>query len=309
MRKTTLQEVTCPHCHATQSEPEGVISTNCRACGRYFKLAAKGEQRSSRAPKTTREVFCLKCGAPNLVASAAMSTQCIRCSHYLELGDKVIKGTQVNRLYAYDDVIFAEGCSFKGMEATGRRLEVRGKVFSKLRATAEIVACAGSQLSGELDAPVVRIERGASVKVQTITCTRLQVNGEAQISGRLIAVEIILGDGAAFSGVLTIPDTKLTIDAGVSTHFESITCDEMAVRGKVTLARELTAARVCVESGGTLIVPTLRAGRVEVMPGGTLQASMEKYVPREVPAEKDKVESAPDEKSGKAETEKQAEAA
>ena len=179
MKKTQQHEVTCPHCDARQSEPVGAISTNCKSCGKYFKVGDQKEKRVSRTPKETREVYCVKCGAPNLVATSAISTQCVRCLHYLELGDKVVRGVQTGKLYAYDNVLFAEGSSFKGMEATGRRIEVRGKVFSKLRATAEIVAIAGSQISGELYAPVVRVERGAKVKVQTIECARLEVGGRS----------------------------------------------------------------------------------------------------------------------------------
>src|SRR5271154_4249008 len=236
MKKQNLQEVTCPHCQATQSEPLGVISTNCRACGKYFKLGGpKTEPRAARIHKETREVFCVKCGAPNLVAIAALSTQCIRCAHYLELGPKVVKGVQMGKIYAYDDVLFAEGCSFKGMEATGKRIEVRGKVFSKLRATEEIVAVAGSHISGELHALVVRIERGATVKVQTLECARLLVSGVVEISGALTASEIVLSDGAVFSGRLHIPGSKLKVEAGVSAQFDSIICDEITVEGRVGL--------------------------------------------------------------------------
>ena len=283
MKKPTLQEVTCPHCHATQSEPLGAISTNCRACGKYFKLGGKSEARASRAPKANREVFCVKCGAPNLVASAALSTQCIRCSHYLELGDKVVRGVQTGKLYAYDDVLFEEGCFFKGMEATGRRMEVRGKVFSKLRATEEIVATAGSNISGELHALTVRIERGASVKVQELSCARLLVSGAVEISGILTASEITLSDGAVFLGRLNIPESKLRVEAGASVQFDSITCDEIAVEGQVKLGTSLTAEKVNVLSGGVLTSPTVRAARIEVSPGGTLQTLIEKYVPRETP--------------------------
>src|SRR5450631_4412829 len=181
MKKPALHEVTCPHCQGTQSEPDGVISTNCRSCGKYFKLSAKTEARTAaRAPKSNREVFCVKCGAPNLVANSALSTQCIRCSHYLELGNKVVRGVQTGKLYAYDDVLFEEGCSFKGMEATGRRIEIKGKVFSRLRATEEIIAMAGSHVSGELHALVVRVERGATVKVQELSCARLLVSGAVE---------------------------------------------------------------------------------------------------------------------------------
>ncbi len=283
MKKPTLQEVTCPSCQAVQNEPLGAISTNCRSCGTYFKLQSKAESRTVRAPKTTREVFCVKCGAPNLVATAALSTQCIRCSHYLELGDKVVRGVQTGKLYAYDDVLFAEGCFFKGMEATGRRIEVRGKVFSKLRATEEIIAIEGSQISGELHALTVRVERGAVVKVQELTCARLLVSGTVEITGTLTASEIVLSDGAVFSGRLQIPESKLRVETGVKAQFDSITCDEITIEGDVKLGTSLTAEKVVVLSGGALTSPVVRAARIEVTPGGSLQTLIEKYVPREAP--------------------------
>ena len=290
MKKPILQEVTCPHCHATQSEPAGAISTNCRSCGRYFKVGGKSGPRMARAPKANREVFCVKCGAPNLVASAALSTQCVRCSQYLELGDKVLKGAHTEKLYAYDDVLFAEGCSFKGMEATGRRMEVRGKVFSKLRATEEIVAMPGSHISGELHALVVRIERGATVKVEALACARLLVSGTVEIRGALTASEIILSDGAVFSGRLELPGSKLRVEAGVSARFDSILCDEITVGGQVTLGTSLAAERIAVLSGGALTSPAVRAACIEVNPGGSFQALIEKYVPRKAPKEPDEAE-------------------
>ncbi len=285
MNKVKLKEVTCPHCQSRQEEPVGAISTNCKACGQYFKVGANREQRVNRTPKTTREVFCVKCGAPNLVATAALSTQCIRCLHYLELGDKIVKGVQTGKLYAYDNVVFTEGCSFKGMEATGRRIEVRGKVFSKLRATAEIVAYLDSQISGELHAPLVRIERGAKVKVQTIDCARLMVSGEVEVTGQLVASEIIFSDGAVFTGQLHMPEGKLKIDAGVRSQMESITCQELVVEGRLTLGNSLFAEKVSVASGGVLTSSRICVERLEVSPGGFLQGRIEKYVPREVPIE------------------------
>jgi cytoskeletal protein CcmA (bactofilin family)/ribosomal protein L40E len=287
-KKPNVQEVECPHCHSTQSEPNGAISTNCRACGRYFKLGTKSESRTRNAPKDMREVVCIKCGAMNLVPSAALSTQCTRCSTYIELGDKVVKGVQTGKIHAYDDVLFAEGCSFKGMEATGRRMEVRGKTFSKLRATEEIAAMPGSIISGELHAPLVRIEQGADVKVQVLECDRLLVSGAVEISGRLDAGEIVLNDGASFSGRLNIPRSKLRISTGASVQFDSITCDGLVVEGKVTLGTVLVAATVFVMNGGTLVAPAIRAARIEVSPGSSLQARIEKYVPPDLSEEEPK---------------------
>jgi cytoskeletal protein CcmA (bactofilin family) len=186
-------------------------------------------------------------------------------------------------LYAYDDVLFEEGCFFKGMEATGRRIEVRGKVFSKLRATEEIVAAAGADISGELHALTVRIERGASVKVQELSCARLLVSGVVEIGGTLTASEIVLSDGAVFSGRLHIPGSKLTVEAGVSARFDSITCDEITVEGRVSLGTSIEAEKVVIRNGGGLTSPVVRAARIEVSPGGSLQALIEKYVPREAP--------------------------
>ena len=300
MKKPALQEVTCPHCHATQSEPASAISTNCKSCGQYFKLGGKSGLRASRAPKETREVFCVKCGAPNLVSTSALSTQCIRCSYYLELGNKVVKGVQIGKLYAYDDVLFAEGCSFKGMEATGRNMEVRGKVFSKLRATEEIVAMPGSSISGELHALVVRIEHGATVKVQELECARLLVSGAVEITGVLTASEITLSDGAVFSGRLHIPESKLTIGAGATVQFDSITCDEITVEGQVTLGTSLAAEKVAVRGAGTLTSPVVRARSIEVSSGGSLQTKIEKHVPRETP--KPKESEPPDEPGSSDET-------
>jgi cytoskeletal protein CcmA (bactofilin family)/ribosomal protein S27AE len=283
MKKSTQQEVVCPHCHGTQSEPKGAISTNCRHCGKYFKLSAKTEARSSRAPKDNREVACVKCGAPNMVASAALSTQCGKCGQYLELGDKIVRGNQTARIAACDDVYFEEGCSFKGMEAIGRRIEVKGKVFSRLRATEEIHAMPGCLLSGELRADTIRIERGATVTVQEIECEHLLVSGAVGVSGVLKAGEIVLNDGAAFTGRLEIPDTKLKVTAGATVQFDAITCAELTVEGHVKLTHSLTAERVAVSNGATLTAPTVRAARVEVSPGGLLQALLEKFVPPERP--------------------------
>jgi cytoskeletal protein CcmA (bactofilin family) len=285
MKKTKQQEVTCPHCESTQSEPVGVISTNCRTCGLYFKVDPTRRPRVNRVPQATREVFCVMCGAPNVVSTAALSTQCLRCSHYLELGNKTIRGVQTGKLFAYDDVVFAEGCSFKGMEATGHRIEVRGKVFSKLRATAEIVAYEGAQISGELHAPVVRVEHGAKVKVQTIDCARLEVSGEVEVSGLLAAMEIIFSDGATFSGQLHMPEGKLRIESGVSTQMESITCREIAIGGRVTLGHSIFAEKISVSTGGILTSGRICAAQVEVSHGGFLQGRIEKYHPPEVPAE------------------------
>ena len=97
--------------------------------------------------------------------------------------------------------------------------------------------------------------------------------------------EIILSDGAVFSGRLDVPGSKLRVESGVSAQFDSITCDEITVEGQVKLGTSLAAEKIAVLNGGSLTSPVVRAARIEVGPGSTLQALVEKYVPRETPKE------------------------
>ncbi len=142
----------------------------------------------------------------------------------------------------------------------------------------------GSSISGELYAPVVRIERGSDVKVQVLQCDRLLVSGAVEITGRLAAGEIVLNDGATFTGRLNIPKSKLRISSGASVQFDSIHCEGLVVEGTVNLGTVLMAETVFVMNGGTLNAPAIRAARVEVSPGSVLMASIERYIPPE-PAE------------------------
>lgn len=278
MKKTAQQEVTCPHCRGTQLEPAAGISTYCKHCGRHFKINPSAPRKRPaaavkgvKAARETREVTCLKCGTLNTVAVTAMSTQCIGCLQYLELGNKTVRGVQTGKLYAYDDVTFAENCSFKGIEATGRRLEIRGKVVSKLRATAEIAVLAGGQVSGELHAPVVAIERGAKARVMTVACDTLKLQGEFEVTGSIHVGEVVIHSGAQFSGLLHLPEGALRIEPGAQVAADTLTCAELTVAGRVTIAGRLTAGKVVVEPGGELEAGVIQAGHLDVAIGGSFQ--------------------------------------
>ena len=73
--------------------------------------------------------------------------------------------------------------------------------------------------------------------------------------------------------------------AGRAPHaFDAISCNAITVEGNVKLGKSLSAEKITVLPGGILSAPVLRAGGIEVHPGGTLQGRVEKYTPREVPA-------------------------
>jgi hypothetical protein len=66
---------------------------------------------------------------------------------------------------------------------------------------------------------------------------------------------------------------------------ESITCREIIIDGLVTLGSSLHAEKVTVGRDGILKSGRIIAASIAVERGGSLQATIEKYVPREIPAE------------------------
>lgn len=195
------QQVTCPHCQATQTEPIGAISTNCRRCGRYFKLDEKRVQKATRAPVASREIFCMKCQTSNRVTSAALSTQCVRCSTYLDLRDIVVRGGSTERIHTYGILTFAAGSTYRGFSAEARRIKIQGKVFTKLSATNDVILSNGATLSGELRAAVVEAQRGSQIKVQMIVADRMMIEGDVQVNGEVKVRDLTIRPG----GSLTAP--------------------------------------------------------------------------------------------------------
>ena len=87
--------LTCPHCGHQQKEPRTAISTNCRKCGRHFRIgevsapaikpikAAKPKQAVDQPGG--RRVTCFDCQTELEVAASAESTMCKRCGRYMDL--------------------------------------------------------------------------------------------------------------------------------------------------------------------------------------------------------------------------------
>jgi cytoskeletal protein CcmA (bactofilin family) len=119
---------TCPHCGHSQREPRSAISTNCRKCGRHFRIqdvltpAAKPVERA----QVTRRLTCFDCQTELEVAPSAESTMCKRCGRYMDLKDYVItnavsknfktKGSFVvePKGYIFNTEVFAGDAVIKG---------------------------------------------------------------------------------------------------------------------------------------------------------------------------------------------------
>lgn len=80
-KKPAKVSVTCPQCGHVQQEPLAAYSTNCKKCGRYYRVQEvlnPAPKRSSRA-KATKEVVCPHCGNTQQEPKAVVSTVCKRC--------------------------------------------------------------------------------------------------------------------------------------------------------------------------------------------------------------------------------------
>ncbi len=206
-KKAPQREVICPHCRAEQMQPEEAISTTCRSCGKYFKLhdgkhakePAKDTGHAARvaAAKSvhTRSVVCGKCRTLNKVTDAALSTQCMKCANYLDLRDQVIRGTSTERVHTYGEVTFAAGSLFRGFSVEATRIEILGKVSSRLEAAEQITVASGSQVSGEIRGKTIVVQRGAVVAVELVVCRRLVVEGQVDVNGTVEAQQVIVNRG------------------------------------------------------------------------------------------------------------------
>src|SRR5215813_5376213 len=73
--------VPCPHCGHQQLEPPTAISTNCRACGKYFLVqeGVKPPAKAEPAPLAQKIVTCFECGLEQPVSVSAQSSMCRKC--------------------------------------------------------------------------------------------------------------------------------------------------------------------------------------------------------------------------------------
>ncbi len=81
--------IACPHCGHEQQESRSAFSTNCKACGKYYRVqeVLKPAPKAAERVQERRQVSCFDCGAELEVAPSAESTLCKRCGRYVDLHD------------------------------------------------------------------------------------------------------------------------------------------------------------------------------------------------------------------------------
>jgi cytoskeletal protein CcmA (bactofilin family) len=215
--------LTCPHCGHQQREPRTAISTNCRKCGRHFRIqdvlqpAAKPVER----PQEVRALTCFDCGTELKVAPSAESTMCKRCGRYVDLKDYHITST-VSKNFKTKGAFVVETKGYVlNTEAIVGNATIKGRLIGKLFAensltiysTAEIK---GSFKTGKLIIPSdnhfrwhepIRVV-GAEIAGELATGLKAEgtvvLKSTARLFGDVIAKNLIVESGAVVVGALRI---------------------------------------------------------------------------------------------------------
>ncbi len=242
-----MMRVQCPHCGGELAEPALAISTFCRDCGEYFKVAPLRKkprtlgifggrtvappvlqpafERPIEAPPTTesqelappsmhRQIRCVDCGGLLIVSRYAQSTQCHHCSAYVSLEDVLVRGTSRANVRTRGNLTVPRGASLQASLIVCHHLRVFGKI------------------SGAIDCSGTALFRSSGRVVGSVHCEQLVVHktsdleflpgvraGVADIQGRvqgdLICDQLIrVSKSGTVTGNCTAPAVTLE-DGGV----------------------------------------------------------------------------------------------
>ena len=176
--------VSCPHCGHRQAEPRTAISTNCKACGQYFRVQEvlhPVPKAAERTPEQKR-ITCFDCGAELEVAVSAESTMCKRCSSYVDLHDyRIANAVSKNFKTKGAFVVEPKGYVFN-TEATVSDAVIKGKFLGKLIAENSLTIFSTAEIKGtfKTSSLVIPAENHFHWKEQINV-------GSAEIAGELVA--------------------------------------------------------------------------------------------------------------------------
>jgi cytoskeletal protein CcmA (bactofilin family)/ribosomal protein S27E len=146
--------VACPHCGHQQPEWRSAFSTNCRKCGRHYRVQEAinpTPKAPDRAPPQ-RRITCFECGAELDVPASAKSSMCKWCSHYLDLHDYDIN-TAVSKNFKTKGrfVVEPKGYVFN-TETVARDVVIKGRFHGKLTAEHSLTIFTGAEIKGSVAA-------------------------------------------------------------------------------------------------------------------------------------------------------------
>jgi cytoskeletal protein CcmA (bactofilin family)/DNA-directed RNA polymerase subunit RPC12/RpoP len=174
----------CPHCGHQQPEPRAAFSTNCKKCGRHFRVqdVLHPVQRAPERALDLRRIICFECGAELDVPASAESTMCKKCSRYVDLHDyRIAVAVAKNFKTKGRFVVEPKGYAFN-TETVAGEVVIRGKFHGKLAAERSLTIYSTAEIKGSLTAAHLVIP--AENHFRWPDCINV---GSAEIAGELAA--------------------------------------------------------------------------------------------------------------------------
>lgn len=205
--------VVCPHCSASQEEPDAAISTVCRNCNAYFSLEYKGSGLRLKKQRPTRIVHCAQCDSEQKVYEDALSAVCTSCGSHLSIGSYTLEGVVRQRLATSGDIVFTSSVRYSGPEVRARTVTVSGWIKARIRATRDILLSKKSEVRGALVAPHIHVLKGAEGSSDRVQTDLLEADGVLRTGPLYVRHKLLVRkDGAIEATTLTLRD--ITVEAG-----------------------------------------------------------------------------------------------
>jgi cytoskeletal protein CcmA (bactofilin family)/DNA-directed RNA polymerase subunit RPC12/RpoP len=215
--------VACPHCGHQQLEPQVAYSTNCKKCGRHFRVqeALKPAAKTPGRALDLRRITCFECGTELDVPASAESSMCKQCSRYLDLHDyQITNATSKNFKTKGRFTVELKGYVFN-TETTADEIVIKGKFHGKLAAERILTIYSTAEIKGSLTAAhliipaenhfrwpeVIKIgsaEIAGELAASLHATGTVTLKSTAQFFGNLDAANLVVEPGAVVVGKMNI---------------------------------------------------------------------------------------------------------
>jgi cytoskeletal protein CcmA (bactofilin family) len=254
--------VTCPHCSATQQEPEHARSTFCRKCGKHIELREKSKTPAAAASdgpgfmerlshmlhrEQVRQVNCLHCNAPQKVSSLAKSGSCVQCGHYLDFRDFKIDGNFSKSIQTHGIITITKTGELTSPKVSCAAAIVLGKVNGNLVCSTTAHVRTKGRVMGSIEARELIIEKGADVEfVRPLHAATAEINGK--ISARIFADSVTINKHGSLDGAVTAKSIK--IERGGIFHGDLIIGQQKEEQAELPLAEQAKSRKKRDLGGG-----------------------------------------------------------
>jgi cytoskeletal protein CcmA (bactofilin family)/endogenous inhibitor of DNA gyrase (YacG/DUF329 family) len=242
--------VACPHCRATQQEPEHVRSTFCRKCGKHIDLGSRAKaqapakqdgpglmDRLSRMMhgEKVRQINCLFCAAPQKVSSLASSGSCVHCGHYLDFRDFKVDGNFSKAIETHGTITITKTGELTSPRVSCAAAVVMGKLNGNLVCSTTAHVRTKGRMLGSIQARELIIEKHSDVDfLRPLHVGTVEINGK--ISARIFADSVTINKHGALDGAVTAKSIK--IERGGIFHGDLIIGQHKEEQGELPLAEQ-----------------------------------------------------------------------